>query len=78
MQLYTLPLAAHETQTLNTYITKPVPLNGHPYATQLKQLTQTQTNTLHDLNAHSVPPKNIKATIFHNNEHPTSSSQKQT
>ena len=26
-------------------------------ATQLKQLTQTQTHPLHDLNAYSVPPR---------------------
>ena len=34
------------------------------HATQLKQLTQT--HPLHDLNAHSDPPRNMKATIFHN------------
>ena len=39
------------------------------YAAQLKQLTQTQTYPLHDFNAHSDPPKNMKATIFHNNKH---------
>ena len=39
------------------------------HATQLKQLTQTQTHPLHDLNAYSDPPKNMKATIFHNNKH---------
>ena len=39
------------------------------HATQLKQLTQTQTPPLHDLNARSNPPRNMKATIFHNNEH---------
>ena len=39
------------------------------YATQLKQLTQTQTHPLHDLNAYSDPPRNMTATIFHNNEH---------
>ena len=38
------------------------------HATQLKQLTQTQTHPLHDLNAYLNPPKNIKATIFYNNE----------
>ena len=27
------------------------------YATQPKQLTQRQTHRLHDLNAHSDPPK---------------------
>ena len=39
------------------------------HATQLKQLTQIQTHPLHDLNTYSDPPTNIKATIFHNNEH---------
>ena len=39
------------------------------HATQLKQLTQTQTHTSHDLNAHLDLPRNIKSTIFHNNEH---------
>ena len=39
------------------------------HATQLKQLTQTQTHPLHDLNAYLNPPRNMKATIFHNNEH---------
>ena len=38
-------------------------------ATQLKQLTQTQAHPLNDLNAYLNPPCNIKATIFHNNEH---------
>ena len=38
------------------------------HATQLKQLTQTQTHPLHDLNAYLNPPKNMKATVFHNNE----------
>ena len=37
------------------------------YATQLKQLTQT--HPLHDLNAYLNPPRNMKATIFHNNKH---------
>ena len=44
------------------------------HATQLKQLTQTQTHPLHDLNAYSDPPRNMKTTIFHNK----SSSQVQT
>ena len=35
----------------------------------LKQLTQTQTHPLHDLNAYSDRPRNMKATIFYNNEH---------
>ena len=39
------------------------------HATQLKQLTQTQTNLLHHLNVHSDPPRNMKATIYHSNEH---------
>ena len=39
------------------------------HATQLKQLTQTQTHPLHDLNASLNPPRNMKATIFQNNEH---------
>ena len=36
---------------------------------QFKQLTQSQTHPLHDPNAHSDSSKNIKTTIFHNNEH---------
>ena len=39
------------------------------HATQLKQLNQTQTHPLHDLNEYSDPPRKMKATIFHNNEH---------
>ena len=39
------------------------------HATQLKHLTQTQTHPLHDLNAYLNLPKNMKATIFYNNEH---------
>ena len=39
------------------------------HATQLKQLIQTQTHPLHDLNVYSDPSSNMKATIFHNNEH---------
>ena len=39
------------------------------HATQFHQLTQTQTQSLHDLNAYSNPPRNMKATIFHNNKH---------
>ena len=39
------------------------------HATQLKQLTQTQTHPLHDLNAYLNPPRNMKTTFFHNNEH---------
>ena len=39
------------------------------HATQLKQLTQTQTHPLHDLNAYFNLPRNMKAIIFHNNKH---------
>ena len=39
------------------------------YATQFKQLTQTQTHPLHNLNAYLNLSRNMKATIFHNNEH---------
>ena len=39
------------------------------YPNQLKQLTKVQTHPLHDLNAYSDPPRNIKVTIFHNNEY---------
>ena len=39
------------------------------HATQVKQLTQTQTHPLHDLNAYSDLPRNKKFTIFHNNRH---------
>ena len=39
------------------------------HAAQLKQLTQTQTQPVHDLNAFSDPPRNMKATIFHNNKY---------
>ena len=46
---------------MDTYLKLPV--------TQLKQLTHTQIHPLHDLDANSDPPRNIKATIFHNNEH---------
>ena len=37
----------------------------------LKQLTQTQTQThpLHNFNAHSDLPRNIKTIIFYDNEH---------
>ena len=38
------------------------------HATQLKQLTQTQARPLRDLSAYSNPPRNMKATITHNNE----------
>ena len=39
------------------------------HGTQLKQLIQTQAHLLHDLNEYSDPYSNMKATIFHNNEH---------
>ena len=39
------------------------------HATRLKQMTQTQTHPLHDFNAYINLPRNMKATIFHNNEH---------
>ena len=39
------------------------------HVTQLKQMTQGQTHTLHDLNAYSNPRRNIKDTIFSDNEH---------
>ena len=71
-QLCTL-LAAHEIQTLKHLHdeTNVLSIDTHLkfHATQLKQLTQTQTYPLHDLNACFYPPRNIKATIFHNNEH---------
>ena len=70
-QLCELLLAAHEIQTLNTYTTSVLPMDNHLklHATPLKQLTQTQTHPLHDINAYSDSPRNMKATIFHNNEH---------
>ena len=51
--------------------TKVLPIDTHLklHATQLKQLTQIQTHPLHDLNAYSDLPTNMKATIFHSNEH---------
>ena len=51
--------------------TKVFPMDTHLklHATQLKQLTQTQTHSLHDLNAYLNWPRNIKTTIFHNSEH---------
>ena len=39
------------------------------HATKLKQLTQTQKHPLHDLNAYLDPTRNMKATVFYNNEH---------
>ena len=44
-------------------------INLKLHATQLKQLTQTQTYPLHDFSAYSNPPRNTKATIFHKIEH---------
>ena len=38
-------------------------------AMQIKQLTQTQTHPLHDLNAYLNPPRNMKTIVFHNNKH---------
>ena len=38
------------------------------HAIEPKQLTQTQTHPLRDLNAYFNPPRNMKAAIFHNNE----------
>ena len=58
-QLCKLLLAAHKIQT-----------HLKLHAVQLKQLTQTQIRPLHDRNAYSDPCRNIKVTIFHNNEHP--------
>ena len=71
-QLCELLLATHEIQTLNTYTTKPRSFQRTPISnlcsTQLKQLTQKPTHPLHVLNAYSDPPKNMKATIFYDNE----------
>ena len=39
------------------------------HTNQFKQLTQTQTHILHDFNAHSNPPRNMKATISYRNDH---------
>ena len=51
--------------------TKVLPMDTHLklHATQLEQLTQTQTHPLQDLNPHSDPGRNMKATIFYNNGH---------
>ena len=61
-------------QTVNTFTTKPVSglsmgIHLKLPATQLKQLTRTQTQILLDLNAHSDSPRNMKSAIFHNNDH---------
>ena len=47
----------------------PMDIHLNLHATQFKQPTQAQTHFLHDLNAYSDPHRNMKATIFHNNEH---------
>ena len=51
--------------------TKVLPVDTHfkLHSTQLKQLIQTQIHPLHDHNAYSNPPRNMKATIFDSNEH---------
>ena len=70
-----LQIATGCTQDTNTqYLqdkTKVLPMDTHIklYATQLKQLNQTQTHPLLDLNAYLNPDRNMKATIFHKNEH---------
>ena len=58
------------TQHLHDEIKIP-PMDTHLkfHATQLKQLTQTQTHPLHDFNAYLNQPRYIKATIFHNDKH---------
>ena len=50
--------------------TKVLPMNIHLklHAIKPKQLTQTQTHPLRDLNAYFNPPRNMKAAIFYNNE----------
>ena len=60
-----------DTNTQHLYDeTKVLPMDTHIklHLTQLKQLTQTQTHPLHGLHAYSDPQKNMKATIFHNND----------
>ena len=51
--------------------TKVLPMDTHLklHAAQLRQLTQTQTYPLHDLNAYLNLSRHMKATIFHSNEH---------
>ena len=60
--------------------TKVLSMNTHLklHASQLKQLIQTQTHSLHDLNVYLNPPRNMKATIFLTMSTLTSSSQNQT
>ena len=60
--------------------TKVLPMGTHLklHATQLKQLTQTQTRSAHDFNAYSDPPRNIKPQSFITMSTLTSSSQNQT
>ena len=70
-QLCELLLTEHKIQ-IYTYTMKPRSFQWtffKLHATELKQLTQTQTHLLHDLNTHSDPLRNMKTTIFHNNEH---------
>ena len=57
----------YKTQHLH-HKTNVLPMDTHfkLHGTQLKQLTQT--HHLHDLNAYLNPPRNMKVTIFHNNE----------
>ena len=63
-------MTAYETQTLITYTMKPSSSNGYPSrVTQLKPLTQTQTQPLHGFNGHSNPPRYTKHIIFHEYEH---------
>ena len=49
---------------------KVLPMDTHLklHVIQIKQLNQTQTHPLHDFNAYLNPPRNMKATIFRNNE----------
>ena len=74
MQNAALRIATGYTRDTNTQHlhdkTKVLPMNTHLklHATQLKQLSQTQTHSLHDLNAYINPPRNMKVTIFCNNE----------
>ena len=70
-QLWGFLLATHKIQTLKTYMTKPRSFQWTPisncYSTKT---TDSNTDTpLYDLNAYSDSPRNMKATIFHNNEH---------
>ena len=53
----------------NQMILPPMNIHLKLHATQIKQLTHTQTHPLHDLHVYLNPLRNMKATIFHNNEH---------